>query len=353
MIKDYIKRLFNGTWLLVTGLVEGVTIALDSLSDADFPRSLYPIVLGVSLVAGGYSAYVAKVKECEDEERRLRKEVEALQRRLNDHENRKPDLRIWMLRDDIPERELEVSLKLRPPRPSVPELVGEERTRQLGRLEEYKSQLQASPSLGLEWGPQGLFLAGANPRFPQDLEEYLGDFAAYLDKRYRHSIRGDRFERLTPLIENIGSSAASDIEIEFVLSAPIRPATSEEVIWYELNKKSPPSPPKEPSLQDTRVQDLLERMPDLSWQDLSHPLPPGTPSNAEGPEYREVGGDWLITYKVHRLIQNRREDGLESLDVWLGEIEKSGIYRLRASIYCAELPEPNQEIISLHVKVGS
>lgn len=367
-LKEYCSRLLKRTWLLATG---GVGFIVTLVVELVFPNVIilivYAAILAVALVVSGYFVFVDLVKESDKREEEHERAIAELEARLGELESRQPRIVIGFQDQQTHlTKSLRIQLHPLPPEPNYDALIQEKRSELFGKQRGSQSQSLQASIAALEL----LALSRPNPRYQEEVEEYLVEYRAYLTRRYERKIAVDRAHCLVPIVENQGHCPANSVIIEFAMpeayTVPEEHQRPDSTLLEEDLKELGISIPLEEmqEMEDARICRLpQEPKPTIgNWELFAHrvldddrsPYPPPVeePSNTDGPLHEVRDGVHFISYTAKSLIQHRPERDFEPFWLWLANTDHSTVWELSVRVFCAELHTPFEDTLFLEIAMG-
>ena len=178
-------------------------------------------------------------------------------------------------------------------------------------------------------------------RHIKELEEYL------LDIR-RLNLMEKRLVLFEPEIKNSGHLNATKTRVEFIFPDPLYFPSKKDLIWREYPEYFP-NPPKEPDL----FKSMVLEMPEPLFRDLPFSKENSYPvekKNISGPHYLENN---TISYEIENLIPGFVLKGFDTFYLWFDKVEKINNLIIFVKIFSAELPDPQDDKISILLSVCS
>lgn len=329
-LSEYFRRLFQQTWLLVTG---GVGFLVSLIAGIFFPNSyilvVYLVIFIVGIFVGGYFAFVD-----------LLSDYEKLEEKIIDIENRKPDINVFLKKRDG-QTSNEIVLRLNPvaPKPDYDELVERKRKKLMAKLSENRGA----------FGLLGSALYTVNKNYDQEVKEYLIKYKEHLMRVYECSI--DRAYAIYPFVENRGQYPANNVTIEFIMPPEFeepsehhcfdRTTTIREQIEYYTY---PPSEPQ-PFIDFSSIA-LAHSFPEINSVASNYQGQP----HISGPDYEKKDGKVHIKYKIEKLVQHNPENDFEPIWVWLGNVEQTALWKVSVRITSSDLRKPEEDILLINIE---
>jgi len=184
-LKEYISRLFQQSWILVTG---SVGFAITFLVGIFFPelniRVVYFIIFGVALIIGGYSAFASLLKEYDE-----------LDSKFHELDEKKPNIVVGF--NDNSNRiskNLEFNITALDPKPDFDRWVNDKRKELIEKIP------TNSTFTGIARSIAALANSELNPNYKQEVEKYLQEYREYLVNIYECGL--DRAFELSIAVEN-------------------------------------------------------------------------------------------------------------------------------------------------------
>ena len=332
LIKEYLSRLLHQTWGLATG---GIGFLVASVTGLFFPNLKEPIIyaaiFSLAIIVGSYGAFAD-----------LYQEFVELKECLEQAESKRPDIKV-SFRDKsqriVPG--LQVTLRPLSPRLNFEQLVAIKRQ----ELERNYQEARLLP------------LGKLNPRYHEEIEEFLVKYREYLEKKHRYSLAEDRMRKIFPIVVNQGNTVANNVIVEITLPPNYRPPTSRERAEFLLSQEYPeyaPLPPKEPkpvqNVFDDTVSVLRGLLSFRTYSPLAH-LSPAQQTNTSDPQFEERDGFFVIVYHIKRLVPHHQEREFKPFLLWLPDLAKSTAWQLPVRIYAEELSYPQQANLRIDLKV--
>ncbi len=329
-LSEYFRRLFQQTWLLVTG---GVGFLVSLVAEIFFPNSyvlvVYLAIFIVGIFVGGYFAFVD-----------LLVDYEKLEEKINDLENRKPDITVLFKKGDGQiSNEPEFRLLPIAPKPDYDTLVERKSKELLENRPENRSAL----------GLLGSALSTVNKNYEHDVKEYLIEYREYLTRVYECTI--DRAYAIYPFVENRGQYPANNVTIEFIMPPEFeepsehhcfdRATTIREQIEYHTHAPSKPQP-----FFDLNSLAFMHTLPEINSVTSRYE----GQSKISGPEYEKKDGKVHIKYKIEKLVQHNPEDDFDPIWVWLGNIEQTVLWKISVRITSSDLRKPEEDILFIKIE---
>jgi hypothetical protein len=369
IIAEWGKRFLHQVAVIATGIFGLVLLAALDIGNVLSPDWLaYAILAIVALTAGSYLVFEDLWKEYQQEKAKYESTIAAqevrareLEGRIGELEARQPRISAGF-QDDAGRLVKRIKFQLRPlpQSPDLDSLVEEKRKHLLRRKAD-----EGSP-LALVKRP--------NPDYLEELEQYLAEYRQFLYRQYEYSFALDRTRCIVPAVENGGNGPATALKVELSMpkayQAPAkhqfhpRLPRLEEIDGYSVESLQESKefceailldPPQEPQ----PVVEFGVILGSVFYADsfVRSPVPSVISStresdNTEGPIEETRDGVELIVYRVERLVQGCREDEFEPLWMWLGEIKHPMIWEIPVRITCAELPQPQEDMLVLDILVA-
>ncbi|MDO9129346.1 MAG: hypothetical protein Q7U34_05720 [Anaerolineales bacterium] len=329
-IREYLRRLFRQTWLLVTG---GIGFLVTLVAELFFPNlyvfAVYLIIFVMAVIIGGYFAFVD-----------LLLDYEKLEDKLKDIESKKPDIKVAFQKGNGRiSKEIELHLSPLPPKPDYDSLVEQKRKNLFANRPENRGMLGLAASA----------LSHVNTHYDQDVIKYIEEYREYLVKAYECSL--DRAFAILPFIENKGQYPANNVTIEFIMPTEFeepsehhcfdRATTDRKQIEYYIF--SPREPKPYIDLSSLAYMAPLNGFDSMISHFEGH-------SNINGPKYEEKDGKVHIKYTIDKLVQHNPEDDFDPFWVWLGNIEQDTFWEISVRITSADLRIPEEDVLFISIK---
>jgi len=350
LLGEYFTRLIHQTLVQVTGVLGFILTAVLEIA---FPGVIikwvfYLTLLATGVIVGGYQVFAELVKEHEKETTEFAHALSELESKFRELESRQPRILVGFQNETghLVQR-LQLQLNPLPPKPSVDEEVKQKRDKLLARKQNIKPIHRPSDASIFE------IIRKPNPKYEEEVEEYLEQYRKYLLKLHEHTIIGDRARYITLVVENQGLYPANNVTIELEMPTAYRkPSGKQELeIWYSMEDEHDLHPPEEPKLFNDFMDIGRSHLPSFALGVPAQDLNTTKPSNTSGPEFIERDGLQLIVYHIKKLIQNRPENDFASFLLWLEDIEQSISWEIPVKIYAEELHRPLEQTLWLDIEI--
>lgn len=187
-------------------------------------------------------------------------------------------------------------------------------------------------------------LSDPNPRFEEEIREYLPLYRKFLIEKYE--VRIPRAFEIHPIITNIGTTTATSVILEIQLPQafePPRPHQLAQLQYFDerLLDAFPHKPPEPKPSIERFGQDFLHYGLGL----LDEPTP--GPSDPNDPEIHQREGRLYVTYHIPLIVPKRSFSDLNPFPIWAGSVVPPTTWHLTTALYCRELSSPLQSTLQI------
>lgn len=348
-----IKVLRKGLWLLglvpqfldyvITFIPSGyIPVPLMNLLEKGGNWTLTLLLVTLGIVLSSYLVH----RENETEKREFKKQLDEI-------ENARPDIKVGLKNEAGSLATcLTITLAQNPPRPDFDKIVLAKRKELLDKkpppkIDDYPDAVQK-----LMGSLQPDLFGEPNPDYEKEVEEYLKKYREYLVAQYEIGLQ--RSFSLSPVVVNTGGSAATEITIEILMPPQYsKPAEHQvfdrdefdEDFRYLLVQKPPEPKPTKRSLSQILSYPIFDASRSIGFE-------AAITESLYGPFFEERDGNWIITYKIKKLVPQYVDDEFDPFWIWVGELDTSTTWELDVIVYSAEFQEPQTSRIDIQFVIG-
>lgn len=304
----------------------------------------YFIVPVIGLIVGGFQIFTKLTKEKEKEKSEFALKLSALEERVREFENKKPQIAVGFIdKSGHPTQRLQIQLNALPPIPLIDELIKKKRDELLLKKQSLKTDSYSSLEMisGLVRSP--------NRHYDREVEEYLDEYSKYIFKSHEYAIIKDRTHYIALVVENQGLCPANNVIIELEMPmAYKRPNIQHDPeINLFLEGEIDLCPPEEPRLlkESNDLSDYSKPSQFLKYIEM--PNCSMKQQNASGPEFKDRSGVQIIEYHFNKFIPKQDESDFSPFLLWLKDFEQSTSWEIPLKIYAEELPYPLEQTLRI------
>lgn len=364
LLKQYLLALVKTWYVTVTLILEviGLLLLIGGVN-INIPVWLYPATFGAVFFVANFLLYRDGREEVVTLVKKYEGDIQQLQDKIAELENRQPRLRLFFQVDGRVTRHQILNVLPIPDEPDIEELVKQQSAKLEPLYEEEEQQTppfdsaESNNLLQIERAMRSLRrnlqALGRELKSPEEYqeacEEYLRQYRNYLKRLHSHKTYLARFREIRFAVKNEGNVPAEEIVVVThfpdVFDFPITEDEQLELLYVQ----EPPKPPTHPSRFRSHPFMSLPSFNDFI-------VPPGDPfpgidlpSNVHGPHI-EPTNSVEVTYEIDHLLHNFTEKDFDPVGFYISDAALGHTWEIKYSIHAANLPKPIHGSLTLEVQ---